>query len=145
MDLPLSDLLGNWRIWDGDGDGTSIIDIGCYEYLSTDTPENELPESSLLGSNLMNYPNPFRISGNKRSCSTTFKFNVIKEGKVRLDVYNIKGQRVKNLYDVYSASGDCEIMWNGLDDNGKPIATGLYLYKLESSGIIDIKKLLVMK
>ncbi|MCD4820440.1 MAG: hypothetical protein K8S23_17305 [Candidatus Cloacimonetes bacterium] len=149
MNLPMSDLLNNWRIWDGDGDGTSTIDIGCYEYdappYTSGINEDELPHFSLLSSNLMNYPNPFRISGNKRSCSTTFKFNVLKEGKVRLDVYNIKGQRVKNLYDVYTAPGDCEIMWNGLNDNGKPVASGLYLYKLESAGITEIKKLLILK
>ncbi|MCD4817482.1 MAG: hypothetical protein K8S23_02175 [Candidatus Cloacimonetes bacterium] len=149
MYLPLEDLLGNWRVWDGDDDGTSTIDIGCYEYdappYTSGINEDELPHFSLLTSNLMNYPNPFRISSNKRNCATTFKFNVLKEGKVRLDVYNIKGQKVKNLYDVYTVSGDCEIMWNGLDNNGKPVSTGLYLYKLESAGITEIKKLLIVK
>jgi len=143
MYLPLEDLLGNWRVWDGDGDNIPIIDIGCYEFNSTETTDNELPNTTT--SNIINYPNPFSISGKTRVSATTFKFNILKEGKVRLNVYNIKGQKVKNLIDMYSTSGNFETMWNGLDDSGKPVSTGIYFYRLESSGVTEIKKLIIVK
>lgn len=63
--LPPWDLLNNYRVWDGDGNGVATIDIGCYEYGApqyVDVGEHEIPNSPLHNTNLSNYPNPFNPS-----------------------------------------------------------------------------------
>ena len=57
--------------------------------------------------------------------------NLIESGEVKLVIYNIKGQKVKTLMDCYTSSGDFELIWNGKDDNNKPVSSGIYLYKLQ--------------
>ena len=122
--LPPWDLLHNYRVWDGDNNGTAIIDMGCYEFGAEQYVEAENIQSSIFNIQLSNYPNPFNPF-------TTIKFNLIESGEVKLIIYNIKGQKVKTLMDCYTSPGDFELVWNGTDDNNKPVSSGIYLYKLK--------------
>jgi len=85
-----------------------------------------------------NYPNPFNPS-------TIISFDMHREGRVNIDIYNIKGQKVKALVnDVYHA-GVHKVVWDGLSDNGKPVSSGVYFYRMQTEGFVGVKKMLLMK
>ena len=136
--LPPWDLLHNQRVWDGDGDGTAIIDMGCYEYGADPVGvfDDPIPVTNYQ---LTNYPNPFNPE-------TTMVFNLPEAGQVQLDIYNIKGQKVKTLLDCYMSPGRSEMLWNSKDDNGKRVSSGVYFYRLNVNDKIEkIKKMLLLK
>lgn len=214
--LPPWDLLYNERIWDGDGNGESIIDMGCYEYgsalasgyiaghvLNTNaefvenaeiiageysTYTNEvgayflevivgtyevicyhegynisvangvivnLGETTMVNFMLVpsvnteeilqikeiklsNYPNPFNPE-------TTISFNLPEAGQVTLEIFNIKGQKVKTLANNYFENSSHSIIWQGEDDNNKNVSSGVYYYKLTTSSKTLIKRMLLLK
>ncbi|MEQ8577537.1 MAG: NosD domain-containing protein [Balneola sp.] len=86
-----------------------------------------------------NYPNPFNPS-------TTIGFDV-PNGKtqVRLEIYNILGQRVKTLVnDVYTA-GRYKVSWDGTNNVGGRVSTGVYIYRIQAGDIVQSKKLTFIK
>ncbi|MBC8415017.1 MAG: T9SS type A sorting domain-containing protein [Candidatus Cloacimonetes bacterium] len=87
---------------------------------------------------IANYPNPFNPS-------TTIKFNLIESGNVKLEIYNIKGQKVKTLLDCYMIPGRSELIWNGKDDNGKQVGSGVYFYQLVTEKKTITKKMILLR
>jgi len=87
---------------------------------------------------MQNYPNPFN--------PTTFiNFNVKAKGFVELYIYNIKGDLVKTLVKGYQAPGTHIVNWNGTDDNGKSVSSGVYFYKVKSGSYTSTKKMILIK
>ncbi|MBL7149754.1 MAG: T9SS type A sorting domain-containing protein [Candidatus Cloacimonetes bacterium] len=130
--------LHNHRVWDGDGDGVAIIDMGCYEFGAepyVEVTQNQIPNTQYQ---LTNYPNPF-------DPETKIVFNLPEEGDVKLEIYNIKGQKVKTLLDCYMSPGRSEMIWNGKDDNGKPVSSGVYFYQLVTEKKTITKKMILIK
>ena len=132
--LPPWDILHNQRIWDGDNDGTAIIDMGCYEY---DAPFVSVYEPEITQQEdikMYNFPNPFNPE-------TTFNYQLPTSKSIELSVYNIKGQLVKTLVNEIKEKGTHSITWDGKDKNSKPVESGIYLYKLViDDGVYDIRK-----
>lgn len=87
---------------------------------------------------ILNYPNPFNPE-------TTIKLDLPESGKITLKVYNTKGQLIKTLIDNYKTAGICTVIWNGTDNVGTQVSSGIYLYKLEASGYKKVKKMILMK
>ena len=141
LNLPPWDIIGNLRIWDGDGDGIAIIDMGTYEYgapLYVNVDDNIIVQTpgALLQ---QNYPNPFNPT-------TTISFSIPEESKVELSVFNIKGQKIITLAHNVFDKGDYLIIWNGADESNKPVSSGVYLYKLNVNGITEsVKKCILLK
>ena len=139
MFLPPWDLLHNQRVWDGNNDGTSIIDIGCYEY---GAPAVSIDEPEILDFTeikLFNYPNPFKSS-------TTISLYNNQSGNVKLEIYNIKGQKVNTLIDSYMSPGKNEVYWNGTDENRKEVSNGVYFYKLNVNDETKaVRKMLILR
>ncbi len=137
--LPPWDLLHNYRVWDGNGDEIAVIDMGCYEYASepyVGVTNDQLPVTDYQ---LTNYPNPFNPE-------TKIVFDLLESGQIKLEIYNIKGQRVKTLLDCYMSSGRSEMLWNSKDDIGKRVSSGVYFYKLSVNGKTEkTKKMLLLK
>ena len=132
LNLPEYDLAGDSRIYDG------IIDIGCFEWqgVSVDDLLNSVSIKPILNAN---YPNPFNPT-------TTISFSIPEESKVDLSIYNIKGQRVKSLVKESFESGNHSVVWNGVDDSGKSVGSGVYFYKLNVNGKSKlVKKCLLLK
>jgi len=92
------------------------------------------PKFTLSG----NYPNPFNPT-------TTISFSIPSDGNVELIVYNIRGQKVKTLISGTQPTGVYNVTWNGKDENDRSVSSGVYLYKLRSSGKTAVKKMLLLK
>jgi len=87
---------------------------------------------------LGNYPNPFNPS-------TTISFEVGREGMVALDVYNVRGQRVRSLVRGVYGAGVHKVVWNGVSDDGREVGSGVYFYRMTASGFSSVRKMLLIK
>jgi len=85
-----------------------------------------------------NYPNPFNPS-------TTIRFDIDKSEHVALSVYNIRGQLVTTLVNNVLPSGAHSVVWNGLDDSGNNVSSGIYFYRLVTNDFSQTKKMILMK
>lgn len=86
-----------------------------------------------------NYPNPFNPI-------TTISFSLPENSSVELNIYNIRGQKVRSLLDDQRDKGSHSIVWNGRNDNGNSVSSGIYFYKLEANNrTIDTKKCVLLK
>ena len=85
-----------------------------------------------------NYPNPFNPT-------TNIAYNMQVPGNVTLEVYNIKGQKVKTLVNETKPAGEHSVVWNGRDDNNKPVSSSVYFYQLKLGQQTITRKMLLMK
>jgi len=110
---------------------------------STDSPQNDtFPIINYLGNN---YPNPFNPSGAGRSPTTTINYSLKENAKVSINIYNIKGQKVKQLVSDQISVGQHSVIWNGKDDNGKSVSSGIYFYKMQTGRYTSTKKMILIK
>ena len=115
-----------------------VINIPVNLNVTTNTNENSISPSSL---SLNNYPNPFNPT-------TIISFKLVSAAKenAKIEIYNLKGQKVKTLLNRKLAAGNHRVVWNGDDDNGKPVGSGVYFYKLKIDDILkSVKKCLLVK
>jgi len=98
-----------------------------------------LPGSASTFELSQNYPNPFNPS-------TRIQFAVSETEKIKLDVYDIQGRLVRTLvdYELYQP-GRYEIMWDGLDNKGNRIASGVYFTKMQAGKFSNTKKMIMNK
>ncbi|RLC53436.1 MAG: hypothetical protein DRH79_03615 [Candidatus Cloacimonadota bacterium] len=95
----------------------SVIRFGSFE-----EPQNDM--ETIENVNLIgNYPNPFNPT-------TNISFSLPVEQEIELVVYNMKGQIVRKLVQGQFTSGEHSVSWDGKDDSGKNVSSGLYFYKL---------------
>lgn len=98
-------------------------------------PAVRIPDQFVLR---QNYPNPFNPA-------TRISFGIPKASRVKLVVYNLLGRRVKTLLDQKQAAGFHQIVWDGTNDQGKLLSSGVYFYRLEADGFSQTRKMLWMK
>lgn len=94
-----------------------------------------------------NYPNPFFASGNYSASSTTigFKVSEISPRRVTLQIYDLRGALVKTLIAAALLSGRQEAVWDGLNTSGQPVASGVYLCRLEVGGLTQSRQVLLVR
>ncbi len=112
------------------------VDMGCYEYGSVDVHDDTTPIADV--SNIRIYPNPFRES-------TKIEFDLPAPDDIVINIYNIRGQQVKTLAAGKMCAGTIQLTWNGLDDNGKSTASGVYFCKVDKPGHSYTKKMIKVK
>jgi flagellar hook assembly protein FlgD len=104
-----------------------------------DEPASRVPRAAALS---QNYPNPFNPS-------TTIPFEVPgREGDaqhVGLTIYTIRGERVVRLVDEEYEPGSHRVVWNGRDERGRQVPSGVYLTTLKCGGYSSTRKMVVMK
>lgn len=88
---------------------------------------------------ISNFPNPFNPS-------TTIEFSIQNASEIDISIFNIKGQKVKTIANNQYEKGNHSTIWNGNDESGKPVSSGVYLYKLNVNGKTEaVKKCLLLK
>ena len=142
LDLPPYDLAGNWRIWN------NIIDMGCYEYGSEPWVSNDdpvVPEVPVIS--LVAYPNPFRTTTYiKISLPDIYANRMNGKSGACINIYNIKGQKVKTISLDLKSSFEQVTAWNGRDHNGNICTTGLYFLNLTIDGkLVATRKVTLIK
>ncbi len=85
-----------------------------------------------------NFPNPFNPT-------TEIRFDIADVSDVRLTVYNLMGQEVRTLAANEMVAGFHTIVWDGLNDNGTPVASGMYFYMLDAGSFHAMKKMVLLK
>ena len=85
-----------------------------------------------------NFPNPFNPT-------TTISYDLPKDTKVNLKIYNLYGQEVRTLVNEAQSAGHKSVVWNGRDNSGTIVSSGLYIYRLEAKNIVQNKKMLFLK
>jgi len=101
----------------------------------SNTDEVQVPaQVALLG----NYPNPFNPQ-------TTIKFQMERPAPATLEIYNQKGQIVKSFDIAQAQAGMNSLVWNGMDNNGSSVSSGVYFFRLKSGSYSSTKKMVLMK
>lgn len=95
---------------------------------------NQPYQTSLLG----NYPNPFNPQ-------TVISFILSEQGRVIVEIFNIRGGKIATLLDEDLSAGKHQVLWDGKDDNGKEAGSGVYLYILKTDTYNQTKKMLLVK
>lgn len=112
-------------------------DMGAYEYGFVKADElTEIPLQDCIL--LQNHPNPFNPN-------TTIFFSIPIDSNVELTIFNIKGQKIKSLIKKPFENGKHSIRWNGKDDTGKLVSSGIYLYKIKAGKQESVKRMLLLK
>jgi len=85
-----------------------------------------------------NYPNPFNPK-------TVIEYEIQRAGGVELRIYNSTGQRVRTLVDEEKSEGFYRVLWDGKDDHGQILASGVYFYRLKTGEFVGAKRMLLLK
>ncbi len=112
-----------------------------YPYLFKDeqvSVDNDMIAEAPNNMMLTNYPNPFNPE-------TTIYFSVKNGTEASLTIYNMKGQVVKTLHDGFINPGEQRFVWEGKDDKGRSVGSGVYLYRLKSDEYVQVNKMLMVK
>jgi hypothetical protein len=95
-----------------------------------------------------NTPTAFRLNGNHPNPfnpMTKISFSLPASHPVKLSVYTLDGRRIATLIDEPRGPGEHEVTWNGRDDNGRAMASGSYLYRIQAGPYSQVKKMTLMK
>jgi hypothetical protein len=85
-----------------------------------------------------NHPNPFNPE-------TSINFALSSASKTVIQIYNIKGKKVRTLLNEHLDSGHHSVIWNGTDENDRSVASGIYFYKFKTDNFNKTKKMLLLK
>ena len=97
--------------------------------------EAEVPASFSLS---QNHPNPF-------NSETAIEYSLPEETQVKIAIYNILGQKVKTLLDRRQTRGHRKVFWDGKNEKGKSVSSGIYFYRMETEEFVRTKKMLYLK
>ena len=118
----------NFHFQDGFIEVSTTTDLQRSEQLAA-------PKTNALR---QNYPNPF-------TAATTIRYQLSKPGEVKLMIYNLNGQLVRQLASENKDAGYFSIFWDGRDDNGKALPTGFYLCRMQTNDFSTIRRILLIK
>lgn len=126
-----------------------IDDVRIYEGLLTiddiidvmDSPEtgvHQRPDQNVTTFHLRNYPNPFNPH-------TTISFHIGKRQAVALEIVDVGGKHIRRLLNQEKYRGNYKVHWDGLDDLGKSVPSGVYLCRLRTPNLVSVRKMLLVR
>ena len=146
--IPVGDLPVGWPLeeiqFNGDLEGTFYIDDlrlvaadGAPAVVTAvkERQEEATPQAFALA---QNYPNPF-------NSGTVIGLALPTVADVEVAVYNLAGQKVATLFDGLLSGGEHAVRWDGRDDGGRALASGMYLYRLQGGDRVKARKLLLLQ
>ncbi|MBN2072305.1 MAG: T9SS type A sorting domain-containing protein [Candidatus Krumholzibacteriota bacterium] len=110
--------------------------IDEVDYITTGDPWESLPAAGVVM--YQNYPNPFNPV-------TTIGFYLPRQMRLKLSVYNVKGELISTILDREMNEGYREVVWNGTNNNRTPVASGVYFYQLVSGRYSQTRKMILMR
>jgi hypothetical protein len=113
--------------------------IFCVDDVIISSEEVEELEVPAIATTLHNnYPNPFNPE-------TTIAYSVKERELVNIEIFNVKGQLVKNLVKSIQEPGNHTVVWDGNDNKGCPVSSGVYYYKMNAGRYSCTKKMMMIK
>ena len=135
-------LLGGTASIEDNEVNSSVVEDGTYAAFTTasptgidDDPVDNLPYEFSVS---QNYPNPFNPV-------TTIEYSVPSRTEVTIEIFNVLGQKVRILVNETKSAGTYRVEWNGLDEIGGPVSTGVYLYRFQAGDVVQTRKMLLIK
>jgi len=111
----------------------AVVILNVFEELVLSS--NNIPNNFALH---QNYPNPFNPI-------TKIDYNIPDAVKVKIDIYDIRGRKVKSLLNKFQEPGFKSIQWNASNDLGEKVSSGMYFYKIETPEFKQTKKMILLK
>ena len=139
----------------GDPGDSTFLDFGFFQ-LNAGVPETEtfcsifyVTSESIVGSDnfpvsktdfslRQNYPNPF-------NSETVIEFSMLKAIPISINIYNQLGQKVKHFYNIYERPGFYQVLWNGKDEDGRKLETGIYFYQMVTHNLSETRRMILIK
>jgi M6 family metalloprotease-like protein len=115
--------------------GASGVLPHAFQISGGPTAAGNLPYKNAL---LPAYPNPFNPE-------TTIRYELAARGHVSLRVYDVSGATVRTLVDEPKAAGSYSLTWNGKDNHGSPVSSGMYFYRITAGSFQDVRKMTLLK
>jgi hypothetical protein len=112
-----------------------ILSLNTVTGIMKNRPEFKITDKFKLYSN---YPNPFNPV-------TTIKFEIVTSSKVKLSIYNVTGVLVKTIVSDYLPASVYTYKWDGTDNSGVKVASGIYIYSLRVGNMVTAKRMILMK
>lgn len=120
----------------GENSESDATNMATVEFTATGIINPDLiPQQTRLGSN---YPNPFTES-------TNLRYDLSRDGDVFIEIFKVSGEKVRLLLHENAMAGHYELVWDGKDDFGRPVPSGVYVFQLKSGSYIHSRKMILMR
>jgi hypothetical protein len=114
---------------------TNYVDINWPTAIIASPTAGGLPNDFSLA---QNYPNPFNPI-------THIQFNLSHSSQVRIDVFNLSGQLIRSLCNTELPAGAYSVSWDGLDQSGRQVGSGMYFYQMSSPDFVQARRMVLVK
>jgi hypothetical protein len=122
------------ELWQNFVSEGSIIDTSACDSTTVET-DFKIPEKFLLHPP---YPNPFNPS-------TTLRYDLPEQTTVNIIIYDMLGRRVKTVVKTNQEAGFKSVIWDGTNNQGKPVSAGVYFYQIQAGDFVLTKKMVLLK
>ena len=129
---------------DGDPRDATFPDIGADEFVfgvigigqgDDEIITAKIPKAYEI---YQNYPNPFNPV-------TNIRYGLPRLSQVKIEIYNILGQKVRTLVDEQKEAGYYTTIWGGRNDYGAKVGSGIYIYRIQAGDFVRVKRMVLMK
>jgi len=100
-----------------------------------DPADTTIPQAFHLN---QNYPNPFNPT-------TTISYGLAEPSTVLLEMFNVLGQKIRTLVTAHQTAGTYSIQWDACTDDGLPVSSGIYIYRLQAGDFVQVRQMLLLK
>jgi hypothetical protein len=111
------------------------VELSGESVVSVENSNSNIPDGFYV---YQNYPNPFNPS-------TTIRYSISKPDNVIINIYDINGSLISTLLNSKQNTGVHEVSWNGVNNDGMPVVSGVYLYKVQSGNSSKISKMILLR
>jgi hypothetical protein len=115
--------------------GQVLTYVGRIGFVTGIKEQSRLPLEYALS---QNYPNPFNPE-------TRIRYELPQSSRVALKIFNMLGQEVRTLVNEFKSAGSFDVLWDGKDNSGQRMPNGVYLYRIETDGLVQSKKMLLLQ
>ncbi|MCB9247597.1 MAG: T9SS type A sorting domain-containing protein [Ignavibacteriales bacterium] len=113
-------------------------DLGAFEFDGISTSAKNISAKTNEFNLNQNFPNPFNLS-------TQINYSINKLSNIEISIYDVLGRRIKILFDGEKSAGEYRTFWNGIDENGDVVNSGVYFIILKSSEYSISRKIVLLK
>jgi len=128
-----------WKViaFNNAGDGEAS-ETRSFTTIEEHTSVDEATTAPIVTELLTNFPNPFNPE-------TTIRFALSNESNLEIIIYNVRGQLIRTLVNGNMSSGVHNVVWNGRDDNGDPVGSGMYFYRMRAGDYQSVGRMMLLK